>query len=138
MRFLIARRARNPLLAHLILRGSEPFLRQHFHQSCLQVENEERECRLVIRHRLVAGRHDQFIDTLPVPGGHFDLVHARSERERHLELRDRRGLRVDAVGRLLEPSRNLRRSNAFELIGIETGKTNVAALRAPDAKTTRR
>jgi len=41
MRLGIARGARDPLLAHLVLRGGEPFLGQHLDQPGVQIENEQ-------------------------------------------------------------------------------------------------
>src|SRR5580700_3014514 len=137
MRFLITPRARNPLLPHLILRRSEPFLRQHLHQPRLQIQNKERECRIVIRHRLVAGRHDQLIHRRQFRR-HFDLVHARPQPERHFKLRDRSGLGVDAIRRLLEPPGNLSQVKPLKLIRIETRDPNVPPLRTPDPQPTRR
>ena len=48
-------------------------------------KDEQRERRIVVGHRLVAGRHDQFVHSCN-SAGHLDFVRARSERERYFEI----------------------------------------------------
>ena len=121
MRLRIARGARDPLGADIVLRGGKPLLRQHFDQSCVRIDGKEGEGGVVVGHGLVAGRNDQFFDR-----GKFrrnaDLVGARSERDGDLEFRDGRRGGIDAVARLLEPCCDFGEVESLELVGVETSE----------------
>ena len=62
-------------------------------------KNKQGERRVILRHRPVAGGYDQFLYAGKFRR-HFDLVRARTQIERHLKLRDGRGVRVDPVARI--------------------------------------
>ncbi len=137
MRFLVASGARNPLFPNLILRGREPLLRQHLHQSGLQIENKKRKRRIVIRHRFIAGGHDQLVNRRQSAGTSILCMPGPSVS----------GTSNSATGAVLAKIRSedclnhpaiSARSNVFELIRIEADKPNAPPLRAPDAKQPRR
>ena len=65
-----------------------------------------------------------------------DFVRAGTQSEGDFELRDRRGFRVYAVRRLLEPTRNFSEVKGFELIGIEPSEANVPSLWTPNSEIT--
>src|SRR5262249_31154443 len=98
---------------------------------------EKRKCGVVIRHGSIAGRNDQLFGSRKLDW-HVDFVRAWRQVERHLELRNRRCTRIDAVARLLEPACKFSDIEGLQRIGIKASQAHRTSLRAPDAQVRRR
>src|ERR1700733_9722708 len=137
MRFRVAAGTRDPLLSHSILRGGEPLLRQDFDEPGLEVQQKQRKGGGVVRDRFVTRGNDQFVYEAQLRR-HFNLVHPRTQRQRHFQIRERSRGRVNAIGRWLKPPRNFSQVKSFEVVRIEASQAKAAPLRTPDAEEMRR
>src|SRR5579863_5939675 len=133
MRLGIAGRACDPLLSDLVLSRGEPLLRQHLDQTRLQIEDVQRKRRIILSLRRVTRGDNQLINRAQLRR-YINLVHARCESKRDLKVRKRRRGSIDALGRLLKPSGQLREIESFELARIKRGQADASSLRTPDAE----
>ena len=133
MRLRVANRARDPLLPDLVLCCREPFLRQYFDEPGMQVENKKRIRRIVLAHGFEAGWRDQFFHGSQFRWN-FYFVGAGSERQGYLEISEWLCHGKNPLIRLFEPAGNRCKFEALELVGIEAGEPQIAALRTPHAQ----
>src|SRR5262249_23643834 len=115
----------------------EPLLRKDFNQTCLQVEDEESKCWIIIRHCSITGWHNQFVNRTKL-ARHIDLVCSSAERQRDFKIRGWSGCRVNSLGGLLEPAGHLGHLECLQLIRIKAGESQTASFWTPDAKEVRR
>src|SRR5579864_4265403 len=137
MRLRIARCARDPLLPHPILRRRKPLLRQHLNQPRMRIQDKERECRIVTRRRFVARRNNNLFDRGKLQR-HVNLVSPPRQLDPQFKLRHGSRMRIDALTRLFEPSRQLGQLKSLQRVRIEASQPDASSLRTPDTQIGRR
>src|SRR5262249_24453074 len=118
LRLGISGRTGDPLLSYPVLCGRKPLLGQNLDQSGVKVYHKQREGGVVVRRGPIAGRNDQLLCPRKL-GWHADFERACRQVQGHLELGNRRCMRIDAVARLLEPARKFSDIESLERIGIK-------------------